>query len=250
MFLRILCANRQNPAGWRAHHLSLWKLHLSHLSSATLLARFPKLLTPCWGLWNKKLREASFQKGCFHEAAGGVLKNGRDLTYLLRWTAKPGAVTGDPTACKSSCGWGWGMFLRRLNVKDGPGKDSCTHARYKYCKMHIQNEYWRHNAKGAPAVNEFQIVSQIRNAGICGKNEPGRKSRRKSSAWDYKLWQEVQGPTWVRLLYRKGAICKLYGDISWASTQRWRKCTPSLVRMHDTPFLIWELVGKTFQRKQ
>ena len=27
-------------------------------------------------------------------------KKGSDLTYLLRWTAKPGAVIGDPTACK------------------------------------------------------------------------------------------------------------------------------------------------------
>jgi hypothetical protein len=29
-----------------------------------------------------------------------VPKKGSDLTYLLRWTAKPGAVIGDPTACK------------------------------------------------------------------------------------------------------------------------------------------------------
>ncbi len=38
-----------------------------------------------------------------HDAVGGVLKKGRDLTYLLRWTAKPGAVMGDPIICKMNC---------------------------------------------------------------------------------------------------------------------------------------------------
>jgi hypothetical protein len=41
--------------------------------------------------------------GSVYEAVGDVLKKGRDLTYLLRWTAKPGAVMGDPTAYNNDC---------------------------------------------------------------------------------------------------------------------------------------------------
>ncbi len=55
------------------------------------------------------------------------------------------------------------------------------------------------NAHNEPAVNEFQVISQVGHAGIRGEHESERKKKEQGEEWERGHDRGGMGETWVPL---------------------------------------------------
>ena len=105
-------------------------------------------------------------------------KKGSDLTYLLRWTAKPGAVIGDPTACKVFSAGSIKNIAQAVASMMNLTRILAHLLDINTAQKNSQRGNWRRGKIIEPAMDKFQVVSQIRHAGIRGKNKSGRRNRK------------------------------------------------------------------------